>query len=77
MAGYPFCNRCVNARGVRPLRPLFAARRIASKSGNFLHHQFSIPDDGQQEFDSKQVEFDGHVVIRTFCGKPQSLSARL
>jgi hypothetical protein len=64
-------------RPVAKQRPLFATSRIACKIGNFFHHQFGVLDDGQPEFDGKEVEFDGYMLIGTFRGKPQSLSGSL
>jgi hypothetical protein len=45
------------------------------QNGNFFHHQFGALY-GQPEVDSKQVKFDGQVLIRAFRGKPQRLSGR-
>src|SRR5664279_673592 len=64
-------------RPAAKLRPLFATRRIACKNGNSFRHQFGVLDDSQPEFDGKQMEFDGYILIGAFRGKPQGLSGRL
>jgi len=50
---------------------------MACKNGNFFHHRFGVLDDGQPEFDGKQMEFDGYMLIGTFRGKPQGLPGSL
>jgi hypothetical protein len=75
------CNRegtfLMSGWGPTQAAPAICCVTHCPQKWEFLHHQFGVVDDGQPEFDGKQVEFDSYMLIGTFRGKPHGLSGSL